>query len=378
MSDNRNSITTINNKKIKINNTTNTKFDVSKELFLQDGYERSIKKNFKPNKRENLFNKKKRVKDECFSIPKLKDYNAFDLYNYSIAQLKRICKFYRLKVGGNKKQLESRAKCYLKNSYYVTKIQALAKGVIIRKYFNKVKYMIQNREKCVNDTDFLTLEDVSELPFYQAFILTDEKGFHYCFDICSLYNLLKKGSKEGKNPYNRETIKSHVIKDIRVLIRLCRILKFPVNVEIDTHEEKLTPEQKLQISITNIFQKIDELGNYSNSDWYWNLNRHMLIKFIKELYDIWTYRAQLSYDSKMKICPPYGSPFENIHINILQMKHINALREDGLNIINRLVTFGVDNENKNLGAVYVLGCLTLVNQEAAQSLPWLYESFYYQ
>ena len=366
------------NTKINTNKIIKSKCQTSKELFLEDERVNQNKERNDSVRNSKNVTKKQRIKKEDFSIPKSREYYSFDIYNYSVPQLKSICKFYRLKVGGNKKQLENRAKCYLKHSYYITKIQSLTKGIITRKYFDKVMPMLQNKKESVNDTDFLTLEDVAELPFYQTFVLTDGKGFHYCFDICSLYNLLKKGPKEGKNPYNREIIQSHVIKEIREIIRLCRILKFPVNVEIDNEEEKLTPEQKLKIQITNIFQKIDELGNYSNSDWYWNLNRNMLIKFIKELYDIWTYRAQLSYDSKMRICPPYGSPFENIHINILQMKHMNALREDGLNIIRRLVTSGIDNENKNLGAFYVLGCLTLVNQEAAQSLPWLYESFYYQ
>jgi hypothetical protein len=38
----------------------------------------------------------------------------------------------------------------------------------------------------------------------------------------------------------------------------------------------------------------------------------------------------------------------------------------------------IDNqENKALGACYVLGALTIVNENAATALPWLYQSFSY-
>ena len=33
------------------------------------------------------------------------------------------------------------------------------------------------------------------------------------------------------------------------------------------------------------------------------------------------------------------------------------------------------NDNKSLGAYYILGALTLVNIDASNSLPWLYQSF---
>ena len=39
-----------------------------------------------------------------------------------------------------------------------------------------------------------------------------------------------------------------------------------------------------------------------------------------------------------------------------------------------LVSNGNSNENKSLGAFYVLSALTLVNNDAAESLPWLYQS----
>ena len=42
-----------------------------------------------------------------------------------------------------------------------------------------------------------------------------------------------------------------------------------------------------------LFQYMDELGNYTDCKWFTSLNRTQLIKFVRELMDIWEYRAQL-------------------------------------------------------------------------------------
>ena len=45
--------------------------------------------------------------------------------------------------------------------------------------------------KCVNETDFLSLADLKELPENELFCFRDEKGFRYGFDVKSFNNLIK-------------------------------------------------------------------------------------------------------------------------------------------------------------------------------------------
>jgi len=45
--------------------------------------------------------------------------------------------------------------------------------------------------------------------------------------------------------------------------------------------------------------------------------------------------------------------------------------------LEKFVNSGVDADNRTLGAYYVLGALTLVNEDAATSLPWLFQSLNY-
>ena len=48
-----------------------------------------------------------------------------------------------------------------------------------------------------------------------------------------------------------------------------------------------------------------------------------------------------------------------------------------LEILEKMVNTGTDSGNKSLGAYYVLGALTMVNTDAAASLPWLFQSVSY-
>lgn len=90
--------------------------------------------------------------------------------------------------------------------------------------------------------------------------------------------------------------------------------------------------------------------------------------------DIWNYRAQLIDTVKREICPPYGDPYRNINVYILPRLDSIELQEMSLNLIDKLINYGINQSSKALGANFVLCALTLVNQDAANALPWLYES----
>ena len=119
------------------------------------------------------------------------------------------------------------------------------------------------------------------------------------------------------------------------------------------------------------------LGNYANSNWFSSLDHVSMSLFIKELIDIWDYRANLDPIVKFAICPPNGNPFKNIgpnNINQIHNLEYIQLKKLATIIIDNMVSSGIDDENKKLGAFYVLCGLTLVNINAANALPWLYQS----
>ncbi len=122
---------------------------------------------------------------------------------------------------------------------------------------------------------------------------------------------------------------------------------------------------------------MDLLGNYTQAEWIINLNQLQLRKFLLELYDIWDYRSQLTIDIKLAICPPHGLPFREIPIHIIQRNYninIDLLKKFCIIIIDKLINSSLIKENQGLGAMYVLSALTIVNQNAADAMPWLYQS----
>ena len=123
----------------------------------------------------------------------------------------------------------------------------------------------------------------------------------------------------------------------------------------------------------NLFQDIDSLGNYTNPVWFMELRRHQILLYLKEFHDIWTYRAQLSDQVKHEICPQ-GNPLSAIHISELAHIPFRELQHTILVLMETMVRGGINQNSRYLGSTYVLCALTLVNDTAAEALPWLYES----
>ena len=126
----------------------------------------------------------------------------------------------------------------------------------------------------------------------------------------------------------------------------------------------------------SIFQKIDELGNYTNINWFYNLNKFKIIKFIRELQDIWCYRAELTKEMKQSIINKEFS-FNKYKNDFNMNKSEYFLKKKALNIIEIFITSGINKQNQAQGSFYVLAALTLVCNEAATALPWLFESVSY-
>ena len=97
-----------------------------------------------------------------------------------------------------------------------------------------------------------------------------------------------------------------ILAQIKQIINLSKINKYEIIIE-DTSHVDIIKEFKLRI--LSLFQNINSLGNYSKSEWFTDLSKDKLVIFIRELYDIWNYRAQLLPDTKRLIVPPHGNPF---------------------------------------------------------------------
>lgn len=316
------------------------------------------------------------VSQNDFYILKFNNYDELIVSNYKLSQLRQMCKFYKLKVSGNKKQLYNQLYNFLRLSFYANKIQKVFRGYLQRQYNKLHGPAFKNKKICTNLKDFYTLEEINLLPHYQFFSYKDSDGFIYGFDILSIYNLISKNATNQSvtNPFNRSVIEPNTINDLYKCISLTKLLKFPISINISNDYNRITPKKRAELRIITLFQKINEMGNYADSRWFTDLSYQRLLLFIRELSDIWNYRAELSEEIKIDICPPHGNPFHSITMVHLQNLSFSYLQNIIISIMESMVNINSTNNNKHLGSLYILSALCLVNPDAASALPWLFQS----
>jgi len=319
----------------------------------------------------------KSSKDETdLKSPTYSNYTEVLKINHPLAKIKKFATHYKLKTSGTKRDILCRIFTHLHFSVISMKIQRFVRGIVIRKYMITHGPAYKDRTLCTNDTDFMTMEPLSDLKFHYFISYKDDDGFIYGFDMVSLYNLIEKNQGTSTNPYNRKPLPKSLITNFYLVLRMARCL----NIELDLNIEAdiISPAQSVELRALDLFQRIDALGNYSDPQWFLSLNRHQLSKFLRELHDIFSYRAQLVPEIKRNICPPQGDPFYNVNMHYINhTSDMTDIRIFVLSIIEKFVNHGINTDSKSLGAYYVLAALTLVNETAASSLPWLYQSVVY-
>jgi hypothetical protein len=317
-------------------------------------------------------NIKQKINNDNYFLPNIKNYRYLLDYDFKLSNLKDIAKEYNLKVGGNKDMLLLRIYNYLHLTSNILKIQSS-----IRRYYVKKYILLQGpgrikRDLCVNTKDFCTMVNIDNIPINQFISFKFDDNYIYGYDIMSIYNLFLQGNSH-ENPFTKKKFDSNVLKKILDFIRYSNLIGITINTDfydlIGNNDL-----DKLNLRAINIFHKINMLGNYANSYWFTSLSRDNLILFVKELLDIWNYRANLEEVTKKDICPPNGNPFKNIVSSNINLLEFIKIKKIATIIIEIMINNGIDEENRKLGAFYVLCGLTLVNIDAANAMPWLYQS----
>ena len=330
------------------------------------------------------------IKTGAFTIPSIKEFNNLYTINYKVNELKIIQKHYNIKCSGNKEHLKQYLYNYLYYSCKIIIIQKNARLLFIKKYIKFHGPAFYNRSICSNDVDFCTLDTIVSIPYNQFISFKDENNHIYGFDIISLYTLFKNGLLAMKknntnitndcyvdveNPFTKQKFSANILKQLIGYINISRILKIIINLEYD-ELIAVSDSKQVEMKILTLFQKIDSLGNYTNIKWFLELDKKQLIRFVRELMDIWNYRANLPYEVKREIVPQRSDPFydRTINPNMLGQYSFIQIRKYCATIIDILINSGLNTSSCSLGSYYVLCALTTVSKDAAETLPWLYEA----
>jgi hypothetical protein len=259
-------------------------------------------------------------------------------------------------------------------------VQCCFRGFLVRKWIYLHGESWKDQELVNNTIDFLTMEPIKNINWMYKFNYKDSQGFIYSFDIHSFVRLLnaRQHNKKLLNPYNQQPISIRDIDLLKKLLVYSVLIGIPVILESDDVTTTIVNESDKDIAIRrakDLFYFIDNLGNYSDYQWFINLDKRKIIIFYRELVDIWNYRAGLSRDYKLEICPQ-GNPFVNmINVSFNNENTLEYYQNIILDCLFKLVTTSRLTSCQNTAALYVLGTLTIVNPIAAEALPWLYESF---
>ena len=311
----------------------------------------------------------------------IENFNYFNDKSYnktSLSILNKTVKHLKLKINcKNKRVLYDSIYDYYKNfKYYkdnedkIIKIQALYKGLYLRKKYGPG---LINRKIINNEYDLLSCEKTDKIKLEYFISFKDIDNFVYAFDIRTLKKLLEYSNE---NPYNKKIIFKNILNIINN--RLERMKKNNINIGIKAN--KLTAKQEYRQKIIEIFQIIDELGNYSDPTWFLELNLKDLKKYHYYIQDIWNWSFQASVEDKKRIFPPTGMPFITNQTIINSIKNKPDLVELIIKDINVIISKkfnGIERnvEDRKMGSWIVLSALVNISENAASALPHLYQQF---
>lgn len=325
---------------------------------------------------------------------------------YSAVDQKKIKTNFDFLLSGKKQDLIDRIVEFFKKDNSCRNIQKIFRGKLVRDSIMLRGPGLKNKAVCVNDTDFYTFDKLKDVDVYDFFSYECD-NFVYGFKLSSIISLFKNKTKKVLNPYNRTNME-YLLISIERLSKLTKIIHNDIPEEInDFVNDKVTirsgpsrtiytrnaiqniinqgtsynhnemanklnqiRQLPLQTRIVQLFMEMDQLGNYTESFWFSNLDRTQHIRYYRVLYEIWSYRSHLPMETKNNICP-LGNPFVNN--NYSQFDEV-SIQIACLCTMENMVYSGTSQEFKVLGAFQVLCALTIVSPPARMAMPWLYES----
>lgn len=245
-----------------------------------------------------------------------------------------------------------------------TRIQSVFRGWDIRR-----------RSKPNNVEDCGTLERLLEIPieyYIQYQDATD--NLWYGFDIRTLESILE--SKHPVNPYNTKDLKSN--EKLMACYSHKKSFLLENNRKMSHDSPKLTEEQRFSQFAIRVFQKFDELGQYTDTEWFTTLSLEQLKQFYHLANDMFDYRAQLTNEMKKNIVKN-GLIFHNFKSTISKFRiiHTRILQVEILCEMERVIDEAVDKEFKILGMNLILSALVEVSHRASLALPHLVQSTFF-
>jgi hypothetical protein len=335
------------------------------------------------------------------------------IHDLTIVEIKQVLKSEGCRVSGKRQELVKRLTEHYSRIQSVITIQKIFRGFVGRESERLRGPGYKELYRCVNETDFQTMDAVSEIPRESFFSYEDDGGFVYGFNVFSLMNMFKRNRKFA-NPYNREDIPIAVVcrifslyKKIEILYPLAfseNRLENPRVVEVaiedarrdaetfegivvpdtfdleassdaqDAGVEEEYPSLPLNTRIHDVFERIQSLiGGEVDVAWFLSLSQNELDRFYHFYHVWWTRSSSLSAEEKMNICAT-SDPF--VFLSQIEPHWAEALyRRICLELTEWMVFTGTSADYCRKGAEHTIMLLTVVSRDARRARPELFDRF---
>ena len=381
---------------------------------------------------KNIYGKK--INKTAFDIHAFQqDFEILKDSYYTVSQLHSIIKAHKIcSCRGTKPELTRKIYYFFFFSSVIVKIQKRVRGMLLRLFLTLFGPALRNRLLCNNVTDFVTLNELTSVP-YPFFFSFENNGHIYGFHILSLCQFLKT-QPSPLNPYNRQPISTEVKIKLKKIFKIAKIFHVffvkpnsalssappllnerfstptrqsntntstntSTNINTNTLEtepttalvasnnamQTISTEWRIQALFRTLESNLGMPMNNISEDYFFELQNNIesYRNIVNEIQTIWYGpNRRIPFETMCKICPPVGSPFRyngwqynRWHLLLCNHTNRSQIEEEILQILERMVFSGVDHEHRVLGSFYVVGVLTLVNANFASLFPYMYESF---
>ena len=322
----------------------------------------------------------------------VKDDNRKTLTKMTVPLIKAVCRSLKLRVTGKKMELVERIMQHHSKCIAGDLLQYKCKRAIVSRWLRLHGPALCDRKSCVNDMDLMG-DDVEDIPMDQLFSF-QESGFVYAFDIATFSSIIVKGfPRRTTNPYTREPIPIEVLKEYKRLLALSTMLGRVFSVVHSVNAEQVSQHRTVENGVVNVevpmtMEEIDfeisstmyiadSYGYYTNPVWVTSMTVDNLKRFMDDMVEIFTYRANLSRNSMMRIVHPSGLLVPNpqtFRSWLRSEMDARVIKQKASELMKKLVMSGAERSDRELGTIYMLTALTLRCSQAAAAMPWLYES----
>ena len=259
---------------------------------------------------------------------------------------------------------------------------------------------IEHRKQCINDTDFLTLQTIQEIPSHTLFCIQDhcknqETPLWFAFHVDSFAEYIHPLQKDSVlNPYTRNPFHPNDIHRFYLSVKLKIVVyqtcikkhnpmfsNYPYNQRNRINQEcksltllynchylqsKYFPipfDKRLKLVIDKLnWLENEYLQGCVQSKWLIELSESKWFQFYVTILFLWNNRLTPEMRNNVNSQFPEFS------------KKTKTPIKDSLTLCENLLNYGINQEYCQIGASIILASMALVNVEAKYKMPYYYDA----